>query len=1153
MVLKNSPKSLWARNFDLSLASVIIAILVQFMNNGGVYTKGFFYGFNWLVWTTVALQSIGGIIVALVVKYSDNIQKVFISVVSASSLRVAHIWTTTPMAVLLVLIQWILLGYGSTVPLSGEWSVTDGDITVEFNLTSGGTDVYSVLKNSGLIDDPLRGYGDTELRYISHKNWTFSHRFQVHYPAVTETVVLELREVDTFCCVHLNGKFLTCTDNSFIHVNIPITSALRYGWNSLQLAFRSTPLMAKVAYKKLSPDPPLPECWPDIFKGECRINAVRTTQASFGWDWGPAFPIQGFWKLPQLRFSNVRIGDGLRFFPVMSGSSWKAFVSVEILDDGGDRRNSNIYCVYLKLGGGLMSTWAKRCFFAENGERNVWMELPLVSNTTVRPWWPNGVHSGPHLYSLKVKLRSHDEGPMIDHKSYWVGFRQMELVQATDSRSTCARGDAKNTHTPSASTTLARWGRTRAQAQRPRATTRRNATARLAGLPTKAEGVPGPLTNQVKTGCIDVSVARIFAQLLCTEYSTNCSSKFSPKREESSLTLRRPFPLSDDVMIDSEAYGKTFFFRINGVSLFIKGSNWIPSSLFPGHRQSGFHGVSSPPTQAELLRSAARAGIQMLRVWGGGRYESQRFYNHAGRLGIMVWQDMMFACSMYEKPPKGEQDSAEQEIRWQVRRLHHHPAVVVWATNNEVEVAAAQRWYGPKVNKAEYRRRFLDSIAPIMVENERPPTTNTGYVPRKVLLSSPSNADASTDTDGIDFNPQDPLSGDVHFYSYYADLWDECSYPVSRFTSEYGIMSLPSPLAWLRSFDNNSQHDDWMVRGRLMMHRLHKIDGIDIVERLVREKFGEPRTSFTSQESYTLWAYLTQLYQAIAYKTYINLLERHQCTISGSALSSDCGGQQKGQGRSMGHLYWQLNDVWAALTWSTIDAVGQWKIAHYLAIRGTASSRHPIGRIIVSRVKGQILVTWVPPVNPIVEKRIRLRVVCAPIQSFRLAPVVIFETEDSSPWSPDRCPFEVVKFNVTWLLLKCPFGVLSTSIDNGQVQINDTALLRTPKEMAPLWPKTAGYVEVKSVKRVKSAPSTVPRPPFQYRQVFEVTLRAESPNLFIWLVIDPYENIDGWFSDNAFNMLFHNEFKLFYFVKSRTLIPEKNLRKSIAIYTLASI
>uniref|UniRef100_A0A5K3F268 Mannanase n=1 Tax=Mesocestoides corti TaxID=53468 RepID=A0A5K3F268_MESCO len=942
------------------------------------------------------------------------------------------------MAVLLVLIQWILLGYGSTVPLSGEWSVTDGDITVEFNLTSGGTDVYSVLKNSGLIDDPLRGYGDTELRYISHKNWTFSHRFQVHYPAVTETVVLELREVDTFCCVHLNGKFLTCTDNSFIHVNIPITSALRYGWNSLQLAFRSTPLMAKVAYKKLSPDPPLPECWPDIFKGECRINAVRTTQASFGWDWGPAFPIQGFWKLPQLRFSNVRIGDGLRFFPVMSGSSWKAFVSVEILDDGGDRRNSNIYCVYLKLGGGLMSTWAKRCFFAENGERNVWMELPLVSNTTVRPWWPNGVHSGPHLYSLKVKLRSHDEGPMIDHKSYWVGFRQMELVQ-------------------------------------------------------------------------------------------------------------------DDVMIDSEAYGKTFFFRINGVSLFIKGSNWIPSSLFPGHRQSGFHGVSSPPTQAELLRSAARAGIQMLRVWGGGRYESQRFYNHAGRLGIMVWQDMMFACSMYEKPPKGEQDSAEQEIRWQVRRLHHHPAVVVWATNNEVEVAAAQRWYGPKVNKAEYRRRFLDSIAPIMVENERPPTTNTGYVPRKVLLSSPSNADASTDTDGIDFNPQDPLSGDVHFYSYYADLWDECSYPVSRFTSEYGIMSLPSPLAWLRSFDNNSQHDDWMVRGRLMMHRLHKIDGIDIVERLVREKFGEPRTSFTSQESYTLWAYLTQLYQAIAYKTYINLLERHQCTISGSALSSDCGGQQKGQGRSMGHLYWQLNDVWAALTWSTIDAVGQWKIAHYLAIRGTASSRHPIGRIIVSRVKGQILVTWVPPVNPIVEKRIRLRVVCAPIQSFRLAPVVIFETEDSSPWSPDRCPFEVVKFNVTWLLLKCPFGVLSTSIDNGQVQINDTALLRTPKEMAPLWPKTAGYVEVKSVKRVKSAPSTVPRPPFQYRQVFEVTLRAESPNLFIWLVIDPYENIDGWFSDNAFNMLFHNEFKLFYFVKSRTLIPEKNLRKSIAIYTLASI
>ncbi len=101
-------------------------------------------------------------------------------------------------------------------------------------------------------------------------------------------------------------------------------------------------------------------------------------------------------------------------------------------------------------------------------------------------------------------------------------------------------------------------------------------------------------------------------------------------------------------------FGKTFFFRINGLPLFIKGSNWIPANLLPGRRQTAFYRSSPSDTHDQLLRSAAIAGIQMLRVWGGGRYEPKRFYDYASQLGIMIWQDIMFACAMYKKPPAGQ-------------------------------------------------------------------------------------------------------------------------------------------------------------------------------------------------------------------------------------------------------------------------------------------------------------------------------------------------------------------------------------------------------------------------------------------------------------------------------------------------------------------
>ncbi|VDL19621.1 unnamed protein product [Hymenolepis diminuta] len=110
--------------------------------------------------------------------------------------------------------------------------------------------------------------------------------------------------------------------------------------------------------------------------------------------------------------------------------------------------------------------------------------------------------------------------------------------------------------------------------------------------------------------------------------------------------------ITEDVKVNNQSHGKTFFFRINGVPIFVRGSNWIPSTFFPPRKDS--QGKLRTVRDSELLYSAVGAGIQMLRVWGGGRYEDRRFYDLASQIGIMIWQDMMFACAMYKKPADGE-------------------------------------------------------------------------------------------------------------------------------------------------------------------------------------------------------------------------------------------------------------------------------------------------------------------------------------------------------------------------------------------------------------------------------------------------------------------------------------------------------------------
>lgn len=201
-----------------------------------------------------------------------------------------------------------------------------------------------------------------------------------------------------------------------------------------------------------------------------------------------------------------------------------------------------------------------------------------------------------------------------------------------------------------------------------------------------------------------------------------------------------------------EANGHTFFFRINGQPVFMKGSNWIPSHILPER-------ANDAATIDGLLRSAADAHMNMLRVWGGGLYESDEFYARADELGILIWQDMMFACAMY--PDDGPfLGSVAVEVAQNVRRLQSHASIAVWAGNNENEAALVQNWYGTAANRsrfeAEYGRLYASTMRPVVEAND----DAGGGGGQRWLYSSPSNGPRRASQSLIQTDPQDPRYGD---------------------------------------------------------------------------------------------------------------------------------------------------------------------------------------------------------------------------------------------------------------------------------------------------------------------------------------------------------------------------------------------------------
>lgn len=330
--------------------------------------------------------------------------------------------------------------------------------------------------------------------------------------------------------------------------------------------------------------------------------------------------------------------------------------------------------------------------------------------------------------------------------------------------------------------------------------------------------------------------------------------------------------------------GRSFKFRVNGLNLFCLGANCIPATLLPGLKRlskpSTAEGVPDFDIQPELTR-AVWAGFNMVRVWGGGMYESDAFYDFCDHNGLMVWQDFMFACAMYpEEPPFP--DLIREEATFQVTRLSSRASVVLWCGGNEC-VWGYENWgWKERLKEGQtWGAGYYHELLPAIVAKLDP---TRSYWP-----NSPWS--------GAGVAPNDPLNGDRHTWDVKVDGY--AAMP-TRFCSEFGHQA-PSNMATLLEALTPG---DIRVWSPALEHRQRGPGGNkQQYDDVLGEWFAPPRTA---QE----WHYQAQIFQARAVQAAIE-----SCRI----FSPRC----------MGALVWQLNDVWPGLTWSLIDSSHREKFAYW--------------------------------------------------------------------------------------------------------------------------------------------------------------------------------------------------------------------------------
>ncbi|CAJ0581148.1 unnamed protein product, partial [Mesorhabditis spiculigera] len=667
------------------------------------------------------------------------------------------------------------------IDLNGEWNFVsqNGSIKGTGNVPG---DIFVDLQNAKVIDDPLFGFNDVNTRWASKTQWNYTRTFDL--TSVPDRAILEFDGLDTIATVFVNGQKVLYADNQFVQFRVDVAKNVKQGSNDLVIVFDSPVLVAEAQANQFKANYShviWPECPPDMYHGECHANMIRKIQASFSWDWGPAFPTVGVWRPARLIVTNSP-----RISSLEATVDWindKFVVKVDV------RVDNAVAGTRVAVQLGLNQPVAKAAD-ASTGVAHA--EFP-VEKTSVELWWPNG-HGNQVLYNLTASI------PGAAKKTVKVGFRKVELIQ-----------DFVNDQKPE-------WGR-------------------------------------------------------------------------------------------------HFYFKVNDIPIFLKGSNWIPVATFPAQE-------SNNRRYKFLMLSSKEAGINAMRVWGGGRYEEDIFYDLADEYGILIWEDLMFACSLYPAYPD-YLESVKKELTYNVNRLKHHPSMLLWAGNNENELGLHDGWFSGAsrdVMKAEYLKLYKETAETLITQ------LDPG---RPYVMSSPSEGIKGIQEGGISSNPNSENFGDIHFYNEFTNLWLDANYRTPRCATEYGVQSFPSTYTLSRAMPEG----EMKYTGQHIMHRQHHPGGTENQLAMIFSHFPIPKQCQNqtlkirdvktcpyaqSQPFMDRFNFYSQSHQSIAYKVQTEHYRRMMGQIAGD-----------GKGNTMCALYWQLNDIWAAPTWASIDTNLRWKMVHY--------------------------------------------------------------------------------------------------------------------------------------------------------------------------------------------------------------------------------
>lgn len=347
------------------------------------------------------------------------------------------------------------------------------------------------------------------------------------------------------------------------------------------------------------------------------------------------------------------------------------------------------------------------------------------------------------------------------------------------------------------------------------------------------------------------------------------------------------------VIRDKDAAGTTFYFRLNGINIFAKGANYIP--------QDNFLPRVTPERYKKTILDAVNANMNILRVWGGGIYENDIFYNLCDEYGILAWQEFMFACDTYPMNPE-MLDNIRHEAIDNVTRLRNHACIALWCGNNEMHTAWFNWGWMSQYKKLgvldEMRNDYKEVFHKLLPEVVAQYDPTAFYWP-----SSPygGNPDASCESGKTNWNP----NGDAHYWGVWHGKDSIANFNTirARFFSEYGFQSFPEYQSVLKYAPEKDDHD--IYSDVMMSHQRGGSYANKLIEWYLLNEYRKPK-------DFQSFLYMGQLLQGDAVRM---AMEAHRRDMP----------------YCMGTMFWQIDDCWPVASWSSCDYYGRWKALQYFA------------------------------------------------------------------------------------------------------------------------------------------------------------------------------------------------------------------------------